>query len=448
MALPKTSPESDPSQEWEAVDEYAPLPTEDEELAHGLHQRLIREVNLEAAERQGSDGARQAVEGAVRRLVTDTVPGLYGERRELIIRRVVDDAVGLGPLEPLMRDLTVSEIMVDAPDEIYFERDGIIYLAPVQFRDDVHIMRIIDRIIAPLGRRVDESSPYVDARLPDGSRVNVIIPPLTPRSPTVTIRKFRPDKYTVQDLVDNRTLTEPLVDFLRACIRLRLNTVISGGSGTGKTTLLNALSVFIPSSERILTIEDPVELKLQQRHVISMEARPPNLEGRNQVTQRDLVRNSLRMRPDRIIVGEVRGPEAFDMMQAMNTGHEGSLTTVHANSTRDALARIENMVLMAGLDLPVRAIREQMASALHLVIHLARFSDGSRRVVLISEITGMEGEVVTMQDLFRFEREGVREDGRVQGTLEPTGIVPSFAEMFSQAGITFDWGAQTTERWW
>ena len=428
--------------------EEASFDLEQSELVQRVHQRLLQEIDLASLEKRAAGDAREAVENTVRSLVGELGVGLYGEQKEAVIKAVLDEAVGLGPIQPLVDERTVSEVMINAPDEVYFERDGIIYLAPVQFRDDVHIMRIIDRIIAPLGRRVDESSPYVDARLPDGSRVNVIIPPLTPRSPTVTIRKFRPDKYTVQDLVDNRTLTEPLVDFLRACIRLRLNTVISGGSGTGKTTLLNALSVFIPSSERILTIEDPVELKLQQRHVISMEARPPNLEGRNQVTQRDLVRNSLRMRPDRIIVGEVRGPEAFDMMQAMNTGHEGSLTTVHANSARDALARIENMVLMAGLDLPVRAIREQMASALHLVIHLARFSDGSRKVVLISEITGMEGEVVTMQDLFRFEREGVREDGRVQGTLEPTGIVPSFAEAFAQAGITFDWGAQTTERWW
>jgi pilus assembly protein CpaF len=308
-------------------------------------------------------------------------------------------------------------------------------------------MRIVDRIIAPLGRRIDESSPYVDARLPDGSRVNVVIPPLVPRGPTVTIRKFRPERYTVDDLVANGTLSEWLVDFLRACIRLRLNIVISGGTGTGKTTLLNSISAFIPSSERVITIEDPVELKVQQRHVISMEARPPNIEGRNQVTQRDLVRNALRMRPDRIIVGEVRGPEAFDMMQAMNTGHEGSLTTVHANSTRDALARIENMILMAGLDLPIRAIREQMASALHLVLQLSRFSDGRRRVVSVSEITGMEGEIVTMQDVFRFEQRGVDGNGRIQGDLEPTGIRPSFAERFEQVGIAFDWGVLTAESW-
>jgi pilus assembly protein CpaF len=315
----------------------------------------------------------------------------------------------------------------------------VIYLSGIRFRDSVHIMRIIDRIISPLGRRVDETSPFVDARLADGSRVNVVIPPLIPRSPVLTIRKFRPDKYTIDQLMANDTLSEEAAQFLQACVRLRLNIVISGGSGSGKTTLLNAVSAFIPSSERIVTIEDPIELKLQQGHVLSMEARPPNIEGRNQVTPRDLVRNALRMRPDRIIVGEVRGAEAFDMMQAMNTGHEGSLTTVHANATRDALARIENMVLMAGLDLPIRAIREQMSSALHLVIQLARFSDGQRRVTVVSEITGMESQIITMQDLYRFEQLGVGEDGRILGALETTGIVPTFADRFARSGIPFRW---------
>ena len=438
MTLQEMSPGFDPPQGWEVADEYAPLPPEDEELAYALHQRLIREVNLEAAERQGSEGARQAVEGAVRRLVTDTAPGLYGERRELIIRRVVDDAVGLGPLEPLIRDLTVSEIMVDAPDEIYFERDGIIYLSSLRFRDAAHIMLTVDRMISPVGRRVDESSPYVDARLLDGSRVNVIIPPLVPRCPTVTIRKFRPDKYSIEDLIANGALTQPVADFLHACVQLRLNTVISGGTGTGKTTLLNALSAYIPARERIITIEDPIELKLQQRQVIACEARPASIEGKLEVTQRDLVRNALRMRPDRIIVGEVRGPEAFDMMQAMNTGHEGSLTTVHANSPRDALARVENMILMSGFDLTVRAIREQMASAFHLILQLTRFSDGSRRIVSISEVVGMEGEMVTMQDLFRHEIESIDADGRIRGSLESTGIMPTFAERFAKAGVVVE----------
>ena len=423
------------------------LSTEHAELVHTVHQRLIQEIDVVALEQQAPDTARATVEATVRALVGEMGDGLYGENKEAVVKAVLNEAIGLGPIQSLVDDRTISEVMVNAPDEVYFERDGIIYLSSARFRDDMHIMRIVDRIIAPLGRRIDESSPYVDARLPDGSRVNVIIPPLVPRSPTITIRKFRPDKYTIEDLIANGTLISWLADFLRACIRMRLNTVISGGTGTGKTTLLNAISTFLPSSERIITIEDPIELQLQQKHVISMEARPPNIEGRNQVTQRDLVRNALRMRPDRIIVGEVRGPEAFDMMQAMNTGHEGSLTTVHANTARDALARIENMILMAGLDLPIRAIREQTASALHLVLQLTRFSDGRRRVVEVSEITGMEGDVVTMQEIFRFQQTGVDQDGRIQGSLEPTGIRPTFAEKFEQAGIAFDWATLAAGSW-
>jgi len=367
-------------------------------------------------------------------------PSLLGDDREEVVRRVIDEAVGYGPIEPLLADPSISEVMVNAPDEVYYERDGIIYLAPHRFRDAQHIMRIVERIIMPLGRRVDESSPYVDARLPDGSRVNVVIPPLVPKSPVLTVRKFRPDKYHVSGLVANGTLTPGMADFFRACVQQRLNTVISGGTGTGKTTLLNAISEYIPSRERIVTIEDPIEMKLQQTHVISMEARPPNIEGRNEVTQRDLVRNALRMRPDRIIVGEVRGAEAFDMLQAMNTGHEGSLTTVHANSPRDALSRIENMVLMAGFDLPVRAIREQIASALHLVVQLVRYSDGKRRVSNVSEITGLESGVVTMQELYRFEQRGITEDGGIVGELVPTGITPTFADRFRKAGIELEMG--------
>jgi pilus assembly protein CpaF len=328
--------------------------------------------------------------------------------------------------------------MVNAPDEVYFERDGIIYLSALRFRDKDHIMLAIDRIIAPLGRRVDESSPYVDARLPDGSRVNIVIPPLLPRSPAITIRKFRPDKYQMEDLVANGTLSQALSDFLRVCVQLRLNIVVSGGTGTGKTTILNALSAFIPERERIITIEDPIELKLQQRHVLSAEARPPNIEGKNEVTQRDLLRNSLRMRPDRIIVGEVRGSEAFDMLQAMNTGHEGSLTTVHANSPRDALARIENMVLMAGFDLPARSIREQMASAFHLIVQLSRFADGSRRIVGVSEVVSMEEGTVTMQELFVFETDSVSEDGKIVGEIKNTGVMPNFADRFKKAGIPIE----------
>ena len=378
------------------------------------------------------------MEVGVRSLVAEVGPQLFGERKELIIRRVVDDAIGLGPLEPLVNDPTISEIMVNAPDEVYFERDGIIYLSALRFRDKDHIMLAIDRIISPLGRRVDESSPYVDARLPDGSRVNIVIPPLLPRSPVITIRKFRPDKYAIEDLVANGTLSEVLSNFLRVCVQLRLNIVVSGGTGSGKTTILNALSAFIPERERIITIEDPIELKLQQRHVLQAEARPANIEGKNEVTQRDLLRNSLRMRPDRIIVGEVRGPEAFDMLQAMNTGHEGSLTTVHANSPRDALARIENMVLMAGFDLPARAIREQMASAFHLIVQLSRFADGSRRIVGVSEVVSMEEGTITMQELFVFETDSVGEDGKIVGKITNTGVMPNFADRFKKAGIPID----------
>jgi len=427
--------------------DFEPLTAETFDLIQRVHHRLIQEMDLQAIARLEVDGARQAVEGAVRSLVSELAPHLYGEERELTIKGVVDDAIGMGPIEPLLDDPSLSEVMVNAPDEVYFERDGIIYLSDVRFRDKEHILRVIDRIISPLGRRLDEASPYVDARLPDGSRVNAVIPPLVPKSPTLTIRKFRPDMYGMGSLISNGTLSEQMADFLRACVRLRLNTMISGGTGTGKTTLLNALSAYIPSTERIITVEDPTELKLQQPHVIAMEARPPNIEGQHQVTQRDLVRNSLRMRPDRIIVGEVRAGEAFDMLQAMNTGHEGSLTTVHANSARDALSRIENMVLMAGLDLPIRAIREQVASALHLVVQLARFSDGHRRITLISEITGMESDIVTMQDLFRFEQAGVGEDGRILGSLEPTGIRPTFADRFAKSGVTLDVDASTPGKW-
>jgi pilus assembly protein CpaF len=431
----------------EIADEYAPLSPEDEKTVQLVHQRLIQEVDIKAVERLGADRSLEAVEMATRALVAEVASGLYGERKEQVIRRVVDDAVGLGPLQPLVKDQSISEIMVNSPEEIYFERDGIIYISALRFRDRDHVSLVIDRIIAPLGRRVDESSPFVDARLPDGSRVNIIIPPLVPRSPTITIRKFRPDKYNMADLVANDTLTHEVADFLRAAVQLRLNIVVSGGTGTGKTTLLSALSSFIPERERIITIEDPIELRLQQRHVISCEARPPNIEGRNEVTQRDLVRNALRMRPDRIIVGEVRGAEAFDMMQAMNTGHEGSLTTVHANSPRDALSRIENMMLMAGFDLPVRAIREQMAAAFHIVLQLSRFADGSRRIVTLSEVVSMEETAVTMQDLFKFEITSIESDGRIVGALKPTGIVPTFAERFNKAGIALESIIPNITRW-
>ena len=406
-----------------------------DELKITLHQRLIEE--LDPAKLQGlePERAREAVVVAARALISQEMPGIVGSVRDDLVAAVADEVLGLGPIEGLINEPAVSEVMVNAPDEVFYEKEGRLYLSSVRFRDEAHIMRIIERIVAPLGRRVDESSPMVDARLPDGSRVNVILPSVAPKSPTITIRKFQADKMTIEDLIQLNTLTREVAEFLRACVLVRLNIIVSGGTGTGKTTMLNALSSFIPDTERIVTIEDPTELRLQQGHVVSLEARPASLEGRGEVTMRDLVRNSLRMRPDRIIVGEVRGPEAFDMMQAMNTGHEGSLGTVHANTPRDALARIENMILMAGLDLPMRAIREQIASAIHLVIQIARLADGTRRITKVSEISGMEGEVVTMQDLFSFEQTGVDSDGRVVGEFRPTGIRPSFASKFEIAGV-------------
>jgi pilus assembly protein CpaF len=407
------------------------------ETVFATHQRLIEDMDASAIEKLPSGEAREVVEKAARAIIREIAPGIVGVERDLLVSRVADEVIGLGPIEGMISDPSISEVMVNAPDNVYYERDGILYLGNARFHDDRHIVRIAERILSPMGRRVDESSPYVDARLADGSRVNIIIPPVAPKSPTITIRKFRTDKYTMGDLMSSGTVTPELAEFLNACVKGRLNTLVSGGTGTGKTTLLNALSAYIPATERIVTIEDPTELRLQQPHVVSLEARPPDLEGKHEVTQRDLVRNTLRMRPDRILVGEVRGAEAFDMMQAMNTGHEGSLTTVHANSPRDALMRVENMILMAGFELPVRAIREQMASALHIVIHLARFVDGSRKVVNVSEISGLEGQVVTMQDLFRFRHEGVDSEGRVLGQMVPTGIQPRFLERLSAMGVSF-----------
>lgn len=407
-----------------------------EQLIFRMHQMLIDELDADQISSMPAEERRKVVEQAAETLLRREMPSVGGITRDQIVARVVDEVVGLGPIDALMRDPSISEVMVNGPDEVYFEREGILYLSDVRFRDHSHIARVIERIIAPIGRRVDEASPMVDARLPDGSRVNVVIPPVAPKSPTITIRKFRADKLSMDDLVRAGTITQEIVEFLAACVRLKLNILISGGTGTGKTTFLNALSAFIPESERIVTIEDPVEVKLQQPHVVSLEARPANIDGRGEITQRDLLRNTLRMRPDRIIIGEVRGPEAFDMLNAMNTGHEGSLSTIHANSPRDALARIENMVLMANLDLPDRAIREQMASALHLIVQLARFTDGVRRVTHVTEVTGMEGQIVTLQDLFRFRQTGVTSEGKIEGQIEPTGIRPVFAERFEAAGVS------------
>ncbi len=354
--------------------------------------------------------------------------------RARLLEWVLADILGYGPLEPLLQDETITEVMVNGPKRVYIERRGMIELSEVVFENDAHLRRIIDRIVSPLGRRVDESSPMVDARLPNGYRVNATIPPLALDGPALTIRKFAHTPYTVQDLVANGTLSSQLVGFLKACVEARANMIISGGTGTGKTTLLNVVSAFIPTHERIVTIEDTAELQLKQEHVVRLEYRPPNVEGQGQVTIRQLVINALRMRPDRIVVGEARGGEALDMLQAMNTGHDGSLTTIHSNSPRDTLRRIETMVLMAGLELPLQAIREQVSSAIDLVVHLERMRDGTRKVVKVAEVQGMEGESIVMQDLFEFKQTGIQ-GTRVVGSLKSTGLRPKFADKFAMNNI-------------
>ncbi len=400
-----------------------------------LHELLIEELEHGALEGMAPAQQREAVLRAARELIQQEGLQLGGQSRDELLEAVADEVLGLGPLEPLLRDPSVTEVMVNDLDKIFYERDGRIFRSPARFRDKQHIMRIVERIVAPLGRRIDESSPMVDARLPDGSRVNITIPPASPKAPCITIRKFRADKMRMSDLIAVGAMSEATAEFLAMCVRAHLNIIISGGTGTGKTTMLNALSSFIPNTERIVTIEDPAELKLQQDHVITLEARPPSIEGKNAILQRDLVRNCLRMRPDRIIVGEVRGQECFDMLQAMNTGHDGSISTVHANTPRDAIARLENMVLMAGMDLPARAIREQIASAVHVFIQVSRLQDGSRKLTHVTEVSGMEGETITLQDIFLFKLDHVDTDGKVHGSMKPTGVRPNFAAKFALAGM-------------
>ncbi len=371
---------------------------------------------------------------------------LTRQERHRLFEQIAAEILGLGPLQPLLEDGEITEIMVNGAKNIYIEKAGKIHRMPITFESDDHVMRIIDRIVAPLGRRIDESSPYVDARLDDGSRVNAVIPPISLVGPVLTIRKFPENPITLEQLIEYGTLTEEIIEFLRACVIARLNIVISGGTGSGKTTLLNVMSQFIPADERIVTIENAAELQLRQEHVVTLESRPPNIEGRGEITIRQLVINSLRMRPDRIIVGEIRDEAALDMLQAMNTGHDGSMTTAHSNSPRDSLARIETMVMMAGMELPVRAIREQVASAVDLVVHQERMRDGARKVVQVTEVSGMEGDVITMTDMFVFEQTGY-EEGRVIGRFRPTGLRPKFIEKIEAAGIhlpasTFGIGAQ------
>ena len=377
---------------------------------------------------------RRTIEEMYTNILTDEHIVLSRAERQLLFEQIVAEILGYGPLEPFLADATITEIMVNGAKNIYVEREGKIERTNATFESEEHLMRIIERIVAPLGRRIDESAPYVDARLPDGSRVNAVIPPISLIGPVLTIRKFFKIPLTVERLIELGTITPQAIELLKACVVARLSIVVSGGTGTGKTTFLNVLSGHIPDTERILTIENAAELQLRQEHVVTLESRPPNIEGRGQITIRDLVINSLRMRPDRIIVGECRGPEAFDMLQAMNTGHEGSMSTIHANNPREAMARLENMILMAGMELPHRAVREQIASALDLVVQLERMRDGSRKCVAITEVQGMEGDVITMSDIYKFELTGY-ENGRAIGALRPTGLRPRFMDKLEAAGI-------------
>ncbi|MCI0354413.1 MAG: CpaF family protein [Acidobacteria bacterium] len=409
--------------------------TEYQQVKAALHRKILDRLNLEKLGRTPSDTAREEVLAVIRDSVsTEAVPLSFAER-ERLAREILDEIFGLGPLEPLLKDPSISDILVNRYNQVYIERTGKLEKTNLQFKDDAHLMQIIDRIVSRVGRRIDESQPMVDARLPDGSRVNAIIPPLAVDGPSVSIRRFGRDPLTDKDLVGNKSITEPMLELLKAMVKGRLNIMISGGTGSGKTTLLNVMSGYIPNTERIVTIEDAAELQLKQEHVVRLETRPPNIEGKGAVRQRQLVINSLRMRPDRIIVGEVRGDEAFDMLQAMNTGHEGSLTTVHANTARDALSRVENMVAMANLNIPDKAVRQQIASAIHAIVQGTRLSDGTRKIIGISEITGMEGDVVTMQEIFTFERRGLTEQGKVKGVFKATGIRPKFTDKLAAAGL-------------
>jgi pilus assembly protein CpaF len=420
-----------------------------QELKTGIHRDLLNKIDLEKVATVRDDRTRRQVFGVIQDLASNLKTPLSGPEKERLSLEVLDEVFGLGPLEPLLQDPTISDILVNGAKEVYVERAGLLEETKIMFKDDAHLMHIIDKIVSAIGRRVDESSPMVDARLADGSRVNVIIPPLAIDGPHLSIRRFGHIPIAEDDLLVNQTLTKPMLDVLKAAVASRLNIVISGGTGAGKTTFLNVLSGYISDRERIVTIEDSAELQMKQKHVVRLECRPANVEGRGAVAQRQLVINSLRMRPNRIVVGEVRGEEALDMLQAMNTGHDGSLTTIHANNPRDAIARMETMAMMANLNLPEKAIRKQIASAVTLVLQVSRFSDGSRRLTHITEITGMEDDVVSMQDVFLFEKHGVSPDGRTLGTFTATGIRPKFAEKLKASG--FDLPAnmfEQTSRLW
>jgi pilus assembly protein CpaF len=410
------------------------------ELKFSLHQRVVEKLEQEISDiNECSEEERERAAEQIREIMAEYLlekgTSLARSEQQRLVQELLDEVFDLGPISPLLRDTTVSEVMVNGPAQVYVERKGVLEETGVQFRDDAHVMQVIERIVSPLGRRIDESSPMVDARLSDGSRVNAVIPPLALNGPTLTIRKFSEDPLQIADLIRFGTLTPEMAKFIEACVQACLNIIVSGGTGSGKTTTLNVLSSFIPDGERIITIEDAAELQLHQSHWVRLETRPSNIEGKGEITIRDLVRNSLRMRPDRIIVGEVRSGEALDMLQAMNTGHDGSLTTGHANSPRDILARMETMVLMAGVELPVRAIREQISSGIDLIVHQSRMQDGTRKVTYLTEVQGMEGDTIILQDLFLFEQQGV-EQGRVIGEFKSTGIRPRFMHKFDAAGIS------------
>ncbi len=406
-----------------------------QEMKSRLHRTLINRMDLTKLSSLTPEQVHAEVSRLAESVLAQEAMPLSVSERERLVNDVQHELFGLGPLEPLLADPTISDILVNSHHTIYIERRGKIEVTNVRFKDDEHLMRVIERIVSSVGRRIDESSPMVDARLQDGSRVNAIIPPLSIDGPVLSIRRFGSDPLRMATLIEYKALTKDIADMLQMVVTARLNVLISGGTGAGKTTLLNALSAYIPETERIVTIEDSAELQLQQPHTVRLETRPPNIEGRGEVTQRDLVRNALRMRPDRIVIGEVRGGEAIDMLQAMNTGHDGSLTTIHANTPRDALARLETMIQMTGMRLSDRAMRQQIAAALNLVLQVARMSDGSRRVTSISEITGMEGETITMQEIFQYERTGIDAQGQVLGRFRPTGIRPRFAERLKSCGL-------------
>ncbi len=412
-----------------------PISDQEIEWKQRINDKLLEILDLSLIETIGEEKARAEIRETVNRLLAEEQAPLNLRQRQAVIKQIEDDVMGLGPLEPLLADKTVSDILVNGHDIIYVERRGRLERTNLRFVDHSHLMNTIDRIVSAVGRRIDESSPMVDARLADGSRVNAIIPPLALDGAMLSIRRFAVERLTMDRLIELHTATPAIAEVMSAVVKGRLNVLVSGGTGAGKTTLLNILSGYIPATERILTIEDSAELQLQQPHVVRLETRPPNVEGKGEVTARDLVRNGLRMRPERIIVGEVRGGEALDMLQAMNTGHDGSLTTIHANTPRDAIARVENMVSMTGIKFPIKALRTQIASAVNVVIQVARLEDGKRKITSIQEINGMEGEVVTMSELFRFERDGLDEENNVIGELRPTGIVPGFYRELRRKGI-------------